>query len=76
MHIRSEHDVVSIGTGKRIAGTTRTLANNQCGNVSKVTLPAISAIQAGMRAICAHRMTTVLTLVEAQPEYHEDIKWG
>lgn len=62
MHIRSEYDPVSIGTGPRIAGRTRSLPNEHCSGAS--------------RAICAHGMETMIRLLKAEPEFAEPIQWG
>ncbi|SEA25494.1 lipase family protein [Alkalimonas amylolytica] len=78
LHIRSEHDAVSRGTGRRIAGQTTTLGNSQCGTISPAgrVVPAVGAGQAGSRALCAHRMGTLLTLIKAEPGFQQSIQWG
>lgn len=78
LHIRSEHDAVSVGTGARIAGGTRTLANNQCGNISLAgrVSPALGVTQAGQRALCAHSMEGLVKLIAAEPEFTQPISWG
>ncbi|GAB58125.1 lipase family protein [Rheinheimera nanhaiensis] len=78
LHIRSEHDAVSVGTGARIAGSTRTLANNQCGNISLAgrVSPALGVTQAGQRALCAHSMEGLVKLIAAEPEFTQPISWG
>jgi hypothetical protein len=78
LHIRSEHDTVSMGTGPRITGSTRTLSNNQCGNISLAgrISPALGAVQAGQRTLCAHSMAGLVQLIEAEPEFTKPISWS
>lgn len=78
LHIRSEHDAVSVGTGARIAGSTRTLTNNQCGNISLAgrVSPALGITQAGQRALCAHSMAGLVALIAAEPEFTKPIRWS
>lgn len=62
MHIRSQYDLVSVGAGPRIAGDTLSLGNNHCSGAR--------------RAICAHGMETMLTLLKSEPEFGKPIQWG
>lgn len=78
LHIRSEYDTVSVGTGPRITGSTRTLSNTQCGNISLAgrISPALGAAQAGKRTLCAHSMAGLVQLIAAEPEFTKPISWG
>lgn len=78
LHIRSEHDTVSVGTGPRITGNTRTLSNNQCSNISLAgrISPALGAAQAGQRTLCAHSMAGLVQLIAAEPEFTKPISWS
>ncbi len=74
LHIRSEWDLVSIGTGKKIISNTRTLANPGCPDIVKGNGIQLLA-QATARAFCAHSMSNLLSVIRTMPEFRENIKW-
>lgn len=78
LHIRSEHDAISVGTGARITGSTRTLPNNQCNTINMAgrLSPAVGITQAGQRALCAHSMEGLVKLIAAEPEFTQPISWS
>lgn len=75
LHLRSEFDLVSVATGPRISGQIKTLPNEVCGDLTS-TIPAIAVTQLTNRALCAHKMSTLLELLESVPEYRNPIKWA
>lgn len=74
LHIRSEGDLVSIGTGRKIINNNRTLANPICPKVEGWK-PITRTSHEVARALCAHSMDNMLTIIKNIPEFNEDILW-
>ncbi len=74
LHIRSEGDLVSVGTGRKIINNNISLANPICPNPKGWNMVSIAA-QSFAQALCAHSMENMVTIIKNIPEFSEDISW-
>lgn len=74
LHIRSEGDLVSVGTGRKIIGKSITLANPLCPKPEGLH-PVSLATQAAAKTLCAHSMDKLKSVIQNIPEFHNEITW-
>jgi hypothetical protein len=75
LHIRSEYDLVSIGTGRKITGRNVTLENPFCPK-PEGKLVIDFASQAAARSLCVHSIDKLEMVIRGIPEFHEEIDWS